>query len=321
MLEKIAKLEMEENESGRLSRLAGYLANRVNSVVSGTRNCVKRAVPILAVPAGVLLSGSATGCTLDTMGTGAYNENDANYTEDGHSDVSNETPVWPDQVSPDSDGGNLDETDAAEEADAADEGDSMPDAADGDAVSEDVMPEADVTEEDANQESDVQVVDAPGDVNYDVSPGVGAIVWSNNMDGFTVFHLRNGSPVVASSSPNAAVCQQKPFTSLGVQALDEIELFVKEGDPNDGGPCSADGGPGLDCTGIAPALFTPVNIVPTFVEGRCAKYTLDCPAWSGIIPEYNDPAGYTTLTPTQAGGVWKYSVPQNCTSKVYKLHF
>jgi len=315
MLEKIAKSEIGRSEHGRLSRLAGYLAGKVNNIVTDTRNLVKNTVPVLAVPAGILLSGAAVGCTLNSMGTGAYNGNDAGYTEAGQPDVSNDNQVLPDQDNPDADGGNVEETDSAED------GDSMPDAADGDAVFEDVMPEADVTEEDANQDADGQVVDAPGDISNDVPPGVGAVVWSDNMDGFTVFHLRNGNALVSSSSPNAAVCQLKPFTSLGVQALDEIELFVKEGSPNDGGVCAVDGGPGQDCGAIASAELTPVNIVPTFVEGRCSKYVFDCPAWSGIVPEYNDSAGYTTLAPAFEGGVWKYSVSQSCTSKVYKLHF
>jgi hypothetical protein len=320
MLEKTSKLGINSNEVGRLGLLKSYLAKVVSDRISGTRNLVKKVVPVLAIPAGILLSGTSAGCTLSSMGEAVPKDSDANFEDTGSVDVLSDG-VFPDRNNSDADGGILNETsDVATDSDG------------GDAIAEDAVREADVLE-DVVQESDGQVVDAPadvptdatgdttGDVINDVVPGVGAVVWSNDMDGYTVMHIRAGNPMPNSSSPDVNACQQKPFTSLGVEVNDYIELLVKKNTANDGGACAVDGGEGLDCENIAAAIFTPVNIIPLFVEGRCSKYVFDCTNWSGIIPEINDAAGYITLAADKSGGVWKYSVPQSCISKVYKLHY
>jgi hypothetical protein len=142
------------------------------------------------------------------------------------------------------------------------------------------------------------------------------------MDGYLVMQVRNSKIIPENSSPDLPSCQSKPFASIGVDGNDIIELIVIDSTPGDGGACSVDGGQGLDCEDIAPALFVPINIAPVFVEGRCAKDAISCSAgWQGLKLEYNDLSGRITLDPSISGEVWKYSVPQSCDKKAYWLHF
>lgn len=308
-----------------------------SSTVSSLRGVSRSKVAgVLAM----LTALSGVRCTLNMMGEGKPLDDamvtdcgDANQ-EKGTGGTGGTVTPWPEAGDEDvKDGGVIDVAvdvpndcpdstvdgdagvDVLEEVDAAGE-DVVIDVADEDVADEDVA-------QDVSEEPDVS--DAPEDVaediSFDVPVGVGAVNWSNNMDNYMVMHIRDNKVQYDSSSPDVVACQTKPFTSIGIQGGDLVELMVKDNDTNDGGSCAVDGGAGIDCDNVAPALILPINISPSFIEGRCAKYAYSCSGWNVMKLEYNDPSGFTTLPLSFESGYWKYSVPQSCTSKVYKLHF